>query len=376
MKHEIKILTPLRGLAAIIVVLFHARISYLYNLTPTINEITPLIKLGYLWVDLFFILSGFVMVYVYQHYFTKGSSIKFFLLRLARIYPLYILTVFTLLIWGWFKLHNNIGFYGGPFFEQFGANGAPAFAVMSPLDKLISHLFLLQSLGDAAITWNIAGWSLSAEWLSYLCFPFLLSLFLDGKKRYTFYLLLPFLVLFSLAHQHGNIDLTGNINGFIRGLAGFTIGMLLFKGKLWQLTIFKNDWLLLFALILPFLLIQTDPTGFMQVVVLMSFALLIVVAAAQKDRDSKLITLIDNRLTRHLGDISFSLYLWHIPLFFISMQYLYHYHQELILNWFQVTDITLLSLFSISLMLVLLFIASLSYRFIEKPAQHWLNRIN
>jgi peptidoglycan/LPS O-acetylase OafA/YrhL len=94
-------LTPLRGVAALWVVLYHycGTAQFLPNL-----DITPhsyLISKGYLAVDMFFILSGFVMAHVYRRTFSESVSKHyrgFLVARIARLYPLhvFILALFIL----------------------------------------------------------------------------------------------------------------------------------------------------------------------------------------------------------------------------------------------------------------------------------------
>jgi peptidoglycan/LPS O-acetylase OafA/YrhL len=123
-----------------------------------------LFERGWLGVDFFFILSGFIISFVYAEKFVKGSAsyLQFLLYRFARLYPLHI---FTLLLWCVFALwkHGRI-FSGG----QFTAEG------------FVANLLLIQSWGVLdRNTWNAPAWSISAEWFAYLCFP----LFLWGATR-------------------------------------------------------------------------------------------------------------------------------------------------------------------------------------------------
>jgi peptidoglycan/LPS O-acetylase OafA/YrhL len=75
-------LNGLRGLAAIIVVLFHAEAFFGRQVAPG----------GYLAVDLFFVLSGFVIAHAYDHKFAAGlGAWSFIRHRLIRFYPLYLL---------------------------------------------------------------------------------------------------------------------------------------------------------------------------------------------------------------------------------------------------------------------------------------------
>jgi len=151
-KREIRSLTGLRGIAAIHVVIFH----YFLGL-PMSNPVTTFISHGYLAVDLFFVLSGFVMALNYSYLFRSTVSLRdygtFLGRRLARVYPLYAVTTVCalLLLWaGWLK-----------------SDYAPHWA------DLISNLFMVQAWGFGE-SLNGPGWSISTEWAAYLLFPLLL----------------------------------------------------------------------------------------------------------------------------------------------------------------------------------------------------------
>jgi peptidoglycan/LPS O-acetylase OafA/YrhL len=87
---EIRSLTGLRGLAAAWVVLYH-----FHQADASAGALGTFLRHGYLAVDIFFVLSGFVMALSYTHLFAKGLSVQsfgvFLVRRFARIYPLYIL---------------------------------------------------------------------------------------------------------------------------------------------------------------------------------------------------------------------------------------------------------------------------------------------
>src|SRR4051812_1010229 len=89
--------TALRGVAALLVVLFHYRTI----LGPAFNMdgYTSFLAKSYLWVDFFFILSGFILCHVYgtRPGENQRSMLEFLQARLARIYPLHLATL-TLLV--------------------------------------------------------------------------------------------------------------------------------------------------------------------------------------------------------------------------------------------------------------------------------------
>jgi peptidoglycan/LPS O-acetylase OafA/YrhL len=107
MNNEIKPLTGLRGLAALIVVLYHflEQDTYFQSVVPS------LIKRGYLGVDVFFVLSGFVMALSYGRCFKDRVTVSdytlFMVKRLARIFPLYL---FITLI---FQLKYELNYLSG-----------------------------------------------------------------------------------------------------------------------------------------------------------------------------------------------------------------------------------------------------------------------
>ena len=93
-------LTPLRGIAALMIVLFHFTGPVLPNLDPTAH--TMVVANGYLAVDLFFLISGFVICHVYQQRFARSVSMAKFLgfvrARFARLYPMHIATLAFLVV--------------------------------------------------------------------------------------------------------------------------------------------------------------------------------------------------------------------------------------------------------------------------------------
>ena len=96
-------LTPLRGIAALLTVIFHVNIMVGFALINANS--TGILNRMYLMVDFFFILSGFILSYVYGRYFSEGVSKaafkKFTIARFARVYPLHFVTlVYTIVLFG------------------------------------------------------------------------------------------------------------------------------------------------------------------------------------------------------------------------------------------------------------------------------------
>lgn len=100
-RREVRFLTPLRGIAALLVAVFHG-LKRLENLGEAVGEHTAFFERGYLWVDLFFLLSGFVLAHVYADRFAGSINLRSYLsflrIRFARIYPLHLFALFVYLI--------------------------------------------------------------------------------------------------------------------------------------------------------------------------------------------------------------------------------------------------------------------------------------
>lgn len=155
-KGEIPPLTGIRGLAAVWVVLYHYRFA-IEAYAPEATFLHQFIYSGYLGVDLFAILSGFIISYTYSNRLSKFNledSIYFIWLRFVRTYPLHLFVLFLFVL-------------------QFTASrGIDSLAVLPYDSSFIRQLFLINSLGlETEWRWNAPSWSLSAEWICYLLFP-------------------------------------------------------------------------------------------------------------------------------------------------------------------------------------------------------------
>jgi peptidoglycan/LPS O-acetylase OafA/YrhL len=156
-------LTSLRFFAAMWVVLYH----YWPNLG---RSLPPLVAKGYLGVELFFVLSGFILCHVYLDGLAAGrfGYGSFLWARLARIYPLHLVTL--------------IG--AGVMALAAGAAGHVFDSNVLSWPSLPANLLLVQAWGLAPqAAWNHPSWSISAEWFAYLIFPLFAWAALKFAKR-------------------------------------------------------------------------------------------------------------------------------------------------------------------------------------------------
>jgi peptidoglycan/LPS O-acetylase OafA/YrhL len=173
-------LTSLRFFAALHVVFFHLRAS---KIAFQSGWSGTFVELGYIGVSLFFVLSGFILVYTYQ-----GKDVppgRFLRARFARVFPAY---VFSLLV-------TTYGFY----WTIHSSLARPTWAGAHPLVSGLSVLTLTQAwIPLSAMAWNNVAWSLSVEAFFYLVFPFAL-VWLGSRGKSQMFALLGLLWLVSLA---------------------------------------------------------------------------------------------------------------------------------------------------------------------------------
>lgn len=149
-------LESLRGLAALVVVIFHAVWT---------NPVTSLhfFQNGSLMVDFFFVLSGFVIAHSYSGRLRSLTEIaRFLFLRIGRLYPLHLafLLVFLAIEGAKFVAQSQFGLVADK----------PAFTVNNGY-AFLSNLLLIHALGlHDRVTFNIPSWSISAEFYTYVLY--------------------------------------------------------------------------------------------------------------------------------------------------------------------------------------------------------------
>ncbi|MGA3253122.1 MAG: acyltransferase [Mycobacterium sp.] len=174
---EIKALTGLRIVAAVWVVLFHFR-PMLGDAAPGFKEaLAPVLDCGAQGVDLFFLLSGFVLAWNYLDRMGRSWSVRatlhFLWLRLARVWPVYLVTLHLAALWVIFTLH--VGHVPSPDASQLTA--------ISYVRQILLVQLWFQPFFDGS-SWDGPAWSISAEWLAYLLFG-LLVLVIFRMERAT-----------------------------------------------------------------------------------------------------------------------------------------------------------------------------------------------
>jgi peptidoglycan/LPS O-acetylase OafA/YrhL len=266
---------------------------------------------GYLAVQTFFLLSGFVLAQSYATTRWNAHSLKrFAVARFARIYPAYLL---SLVLISWFVFE---------FLLKPGRSAAQKAAVVG------DYAFVLQGwTGSLNVGWNTPAWSLSCEFFFYLCFPLLfLWLGRGGLTRVSTALGVCFVVPILLAHAGvpGVWKPIHHLSDFAAGIAAARIyGALLGSGMATHATKRLGFWLSAGALaagagfiINPHVLDGTVMT-LNTVLRPINVALLIGLAAG----GGFVVRLLSTDVAGYLGKASYSMYILHIPLLWWFTRY-------------------------------------------------------
>lgn len=338
-------LTSLRGIAAWWVVIYHFREAL--AITPD-SLLLQVIEKGYLAVDFFFILSGFVIFINYHSSFTHPSfqSLRdFFVKRLARVYPLHLVIMLIFLASPLaLKLFSNEGLVSDRYDPYY----------------YLASLLMIQNWGFFEhLAWNIPAWSISTEFGAYLAFPLLAVILQKWFNSHRWHLIAHLLLSLSLVFIFritGYLSLGDGIPsiGLIRCLIEFSMGAVIGHFYLNHLQEKKDVgyWSLVVALFLLSVTIVFKLPDFIFIPSI--FTLLIIFVAADKHI---LKPVLNVRILLYLGQISYSTYLVHY----------------LVKDWVKFLSNQIGPIQFVAYILLVLLSSALLYRFIETPGKKWIN---
>lgn len=298
-------LTGIRALAALLVLGLHTE----QNIQAGLFSLLPFFARGYLGVDFFFVLSGFIITHVYlaSLAYPNRSAVQIFLWhRFIRLYPVH-LTVLTGLV--------VIIFLAG----------AAGITLNNPQEwqwkDLFWHLTLLHAWGVTTnLGWNAPSWSISAEWFAYLLFPLLAPALIRVRERATA-LLIAVAVLASMALLFAMADWT--INTWVgapvltRVFGEFLCGAALCRAvALGNVPLRPSGDILGTGAFVAFLLGAS--AGLPDFVLLGLLSLTIFGAATS---EGYLARILGSRPLVWLGDVSYSVYMVHFPFLLIIRRF-------------------------------------------------------
>lgn len=323
-KPRYEILDGLRGVAALIVVAFH--LFETYSKGPAYQ----ILNHGYLAVDFFFVLSGFVIGYAYDDRWGKMSLGAFFKRRLVRLHPMVVM-----------------GALIGALLFYFGACEVFPKIAATPWWQVLLIFLLACTMLPASRAWDIRGWgetcpvngpswSLFYEYIANILyalvirhFPkFVLGLFVAAAAVLTIDLTLNINLFGLLPADRGaaytviggwSLNPTQVYIGFSRLLYPFFAGLLLarlgakirLRGGFWWCSL-----LVAAALTMPHVGSTSVPWidgGYQTLVILLVFPLIVTIGAGSRISDPRSV-----RVCKFLGEISYPLYITHYPLIYMQ----------------------------------------------------------
>nr|WP_184280497.1 acyltransferase [Serratia fonticola] len=263
---------------------------------------------AYISVDGFFILSGFVLSYIYSERINNGQIgvLQFSLHRVARLYPLHIFTLLlTFLIYKF--LYKNFPFE-------------------NPLQTAIQHIFMLQGLGlSQSWSWNDPSWSISVE----LFAAILLFKWIIPSKNNEFLLIFSIIIYTLVLNKHGSLMAEKDLNfyifssGLLKCIAGMTFGVfiknLVLLPKDISVFFVKNIYIKLLAILFVsvFIFRKEQSNGIdLSIIILMGY----IIAASISVKDY-VFDFFSSKILAYIGKISFSIYMIHTPLLLIMDYY-------------------------------------------------------
>jgi peptidoglycan/LPS O-acetylase OafA/YrhL len=296
-------LTGLRFVLAVWITLYH--LTTMYGAPEVASH--PLIAVGAARVDGFFLLSGFVLAHIYAvrtgGRFAYGPFLQ---ARIARLYPLHLLALMMLAA---VVLAANVIGRG----QEAGAYTPLGFA---------ANLVMLQAWGvPGAGQWNFPAWTLSAEFFAYLIFPLIVAAAAALARRPLVLLALALALVaaveaaWALMGQGRLGEMTQHF-GIVRGACGVIVGVAAryaFEKVAWPAPVAVGA-----------CLIGAVSAGAAAVVsaplwTLHAGAVLLILGLASLDR-AHVPTPLSTPLMQRLGEMSYALFILHVPSFIMVTQ--------------------------------------------------------
>jgi peptidoglycan/LPS O-acetylase OafA/YrhL len=335
---KIKFLDGIRGYSALIVVIYHALLFTYYNNTITeslfLDKLFSIIKLGYLSVGVFIILSGFCLAIpvVNNELNFKGGIRRYIKRRFKRIIPPYYiaLTLSIVIIL---------------MFPVLQVNSDTKWDTKIPinLENIGAHFLLIHNLKTYWISKiNGAHWSVALEWQIYFLFP--IMLFIWKKTNWLLSLTVTFVFSYLI-----NIYLSFTRPQYI---------VLFFLGVLAAFYTFNNEnklkfnknfsyfLIALLGLALVIIKLKLMPEFYSEIILGLSIAFLLNQLTFLSDKNI-VIKLFSSKISAVLGKISYSLYLIHGPILalfnLLLLKYFnIDYELQVLIMWFLVTPFIIL----------------------------------
>lgn len=365
-----------RGVCALLVALFHL---------PVVNHLsgTAFLTGSYLFVDFFFVLSGFVIAHAYGNRLEgKQAFAGFVIRRFGRLWPLHaaILCMFVLL-----KLANLLTA------TDLAAAWQDAFSGAYDLRFVASNLALVHALHiDGMLSWNTPSWSISTEFWTCLCFG-LVAWHLRERARLLAAFVLVLLglgITGVLVADRRNMDITYDW-GLFRCMYGFFVGTLVIQVRKIlrpELRLASYAEAICVLLVIGFITLAGGVAPHLGLFGPPLFALVVLVFSYEA---GVFTAILRQPWLRKLGLWSYSIYMTHILLFSAFNRLLQTIEplldQPLISSnqlpdgtkmiRFDVNNLWVADLVAIAVILCLVGLSAFTFQMIEEPARNWFHKL-
>ena len=368
-KPRLDVLDGLRGVASMIVVIFHFFEVYSFG-----DPMKQILNHGYLAVDFFYLLSGFVIGYAYDDRWNKMSCFDFYKRRLIRLHPMVIAGTFF-----------GVGYYFYSESELF-----PLIESISPFKLLLAIIFSLLNIptpecldirGFREINSIIpTSWTLQFEYLINILYSIII-------RRLNTFIIFILTILSSLMI----INLTLNLDvfnilkgrdfrmytviggwelthcelyiGFARLFYPFFAGYLLFRLKVQikiKYSFFITSLLLTMSLCFPRVGGDNGIINgiYESIVILFIFPLIIIIGAGSVEQNKIII-----KFCNFFGELSYPLYITHYPLVYCNNSWNYSHIKDKLFNKIGI---------SIGTSMIIFFNAYATLKLFDEPVRKWL----
>ncbi len=289
-KAHFHVLDGLRGVAALAVVVFHF-MEWIFPIEENF------IGYGFLAVDFFFCLSGFVIAYAYDNRISKMGVREFFISRIIRLHPLVVAGAVL----------GLIGLLADPFDNHTGTVSAAMLILIFASSLLMIPLPVMEARAFNLFSLNAPGWSLFWEYVANILYAFVLV----RLPRKILWLLLAIAAAgivwigYSSGHLVGGWNGETFFHGGIRIAYSFLAGLLIYRARL--IINNKLGYIVLSALLAAAFMMPGFAKGWLtEVLIVLVYFPLIVALGAGSVLSGAL-----QKVCVFMGNISYPLYMTH-----------------------------------------------------------------
>jgi peptidoglycan/LPS O-acetylase OafA/YrhL len=353
-KKRFEALDGFRGLCALCVAIFH-----MPYIEKTFTEFS-FFKGSAIFVDFFFILSGFVLTHGYA--FKKNLTFwDFAKSRFFRLYPLHIFTLGVVLC--------MLSVRGVAINFNVISSAEAAFSGANSISELIPNLLLVHAWSShtTGVSFNYPSWSISIEF--YMYFIFYLTLIITKNFKALVWSVV-FIVSFILLYEKTDLLMTNVLRGNSNFFGGCLIYLVFTKINTFKMSVLLGTFIEIILLIGVYYIVQStiEYRGFIATVLFFFTILFFAFEAGHMSR------LLVSRPLQELGKLSYSIYMVH-ALILLGFSWLLSLSGNILgYNLLVISDV-LNNLFLLFLLLIIVLTSRVTYQHIEVRGQNFGRRI-